>query len=188
MKAHLYFVVRSRCFPAKRVPGCSLLALAMPVPAGRRQRRSASVTISVAMLLDCLEDWMSARGSRDIGSMLAPVAEGMTFKTRPRAAPLAAVADLASRLAAVAANGAVPPTKMSSALRVAHQAKACNYSGLQIEVWAENMGSIIRLMLSKFMELKAEPQYTRTMTKAFWGTHLGRSFCLSVCGARVRRL
>lgn len=68
--------------------------------------------------------------------------------------------------AALAPNGALPPSKVCAALKAAHSNKACNYTGHPVDAWAEEWGAVLRLTLSQYMKLLDEPQRTRTLTRA----------------------
>lgn len=50
---------------------------------------------SVSDLEGCIDSWLQLRGSRDLQSLVEDVKEVLTWKSAPRAAVLAAYADLA---------------------------------------------------------------------------------------------
>lgn len=52
--------------------------------------------VGVQDLEPCLEAWLAARGSRDLQGLLEEAKEVLTWKSAPRAAVMAAYADLAS--------------------------------------------------------------------------------------------
>ena len=68
--------------------------------------------------------------------------------------------------ATLAPNGALPPAKVSAALKVVHQHKAANYTGFPLDAWAEEWGGVLRMTMSQYIKLLREPQRSRTMAKA----------------------
>ena len=132
----------------------------------RRVRRAASPLISVGKLVEVLERWFEMRGTRDVTQLLSQIATGLSWKSRPKAAPLSSISDLLEMLADLAPNGALPPSKLATALRMAHGNKAVNYTGTALEQWADNTGGLIRMAFGKMPLLLEDPQRTRTLTQA----------------------
>ena len=132
----------------------------------QKSRRAALPTISVVILLNLIEQWLQGRGSRDVEILFKDVKQQLSWKKAPRAAALASVADLFLLLADVAPNGALPPAKLVTALQEAHKKEPVNFTSRPIMEWSEQMGGLIRMAFTKFVELTKEPQKTRTLSQA----------------------
>ena len=65
-------------------------------------------------------------------------------------------------LAYVAPNADLPPTKLATALQEAHKKDPVNFTSKPIVEWSEQMGGLIRMAFSKFVDRTSEPQRTRT--------------------------
>ena len=116
-------------------------------------RRAPDAMISLAALLEALERWAVARGSRDVNTLLRP-AQRVTWKTAPQAEVLAAVADLFVGLFGLAPNGVLPSKKLSMSLEKWHEQSPVNFGTLTMAVWGPRTAELLRMVAAKFRLLK----------------------------------
>ena len=60
----------------------------------QRSRSVAVPEVTASRLEEQLEKWMEQRGSRDVGGMVGKCADGVTWKTAPKASFVSSIADL----------------------------------------------------------------------------------------------
>ena len=125
------------------------------------------------------EGWLSEQdGDRHIKRLLSNACAGVTWKTAPEAKSLAAVSDLFVRLAGVAKNGTLPPKKTVQALQNIDADRRANYTSMDSEAWATEVGSTVRCVFGKYVDLLKSAAYTRCMKKA---TLCSSSSSLKIC-------
>ena len=113
--------------------------------------RSKASEVLPSQLQKVLDDWMDAKGSRDLEELFLPF-RNMSWKTSPskHMEPLLAVHGLWSAILDLAPNGILAPTVVTRAIDASNREAKCNYGLKNSQAFADALSEKIRVALGKF--------------------------------------
>ena len=115
-------------------------------------------TVDLQVVLDI---WMGKKGSRDLEALTAELRSGVSWKSAPKAATLAAYADLYVAFATSSPTGMRPAKKLALALCASHRQRPCNFSGKPEDAWSDDSPGLIRAGLQKFRDIAKDAESHR---------------------------
>ena len=115
-------------------------------------------TVDLQVVLDM---WMGKKGSRDLEALTAELRSGVSWKSAPKAATLAAYADLYVAFAKISPTGMLPAKKLALDLCASHKQRPCNFSGKPEDVWSDTASGLLRAGFQKYREIAKDAEAHR---------------------------
>ena len=100
-------------------------------------------------------------------TLIEELQKSVTWKNAARANTLAAYVDLYTMLVQLSPTGLLPAKKLQIAIMNCHKTKPVNFTGKTIDVFADQVGGLIRAGLSKFRGILLDDEaHRRCFAKA----------------------